>query len=117
MAWFKVDDHLYSHPKWLAAPKTARALWVSAGAWSAGQLLDGFIPAAILPVLDGTKRDAAALVSAGLWEQEGDAGWRFHDWESYQPTRANVLDKRAKDAERLRKWRENRDRERDVEGA
>lgn len=24
MAWFRVDDHLYSHPKWLALPKGAK---------------------------------------------------------------------------------------------
>ena len=36
MAWFRVDDHLYSHPKWLALPKGSRALWVTAGSWCAG---------------------------------------------------------------------------------
>lgn len=116
MAWFKVDDHLYSHPKWITLPKGARGLWVTAGSWSAGQLLDGFIPEAVLPVLGGTPGEAKALVSVGLW-REAKGGWEFHDWDTYQPTRKAVMDKRAKDAERLRAWRERRDSERDREGA
>lgn len=111
MAWFKVDDHLYSHPKWLALPKPARALWVTAGSWSAGQLYDGFIPSKALPMLEGTRRDATALVEAGLWS-EVDGGWLFHDWAEYQPTRSAVMEKRKRDAERLRRWREKRDEER-----
>lgn len=106
-----MDDHLYSHPKWRSLPKGARALWVTAGAWSAGQLLDGYVPASVLPMLDGTRREATALVDAGMWvEQNG--GWQFHDWAVYQPTRKVVMDKRARDAERIRLWREQRDAER-----
>lgn len=116
MAWFKVDDHLYSHPKWIALPKGSRALWVTAGAWCAGQLLDGYIPDAVLPILGGTKAEAEALARTGLWDKAA-GGWRFHDWETYQPTKKAVMDKRAKDAERLRAWREKRDAERDERSA
>lgn len=116
MAWFKVDDHLYSHPKWLALPKGSRALWVTAGSWCSGQLLDGFIPKSVLPMLGGSARDAAELVKSGLWT-ESQGGWRFHDWKAYQPTKRDVMEKRAKDAERLRLWRERRDAERDEKGA
>ena len=111
MAWFKVDDHLYSHPKWIALPKGSRALWVTAGAWCAGQLLDGFVPASVLPLLGGNRADAKALVASGLWREVAN-GWKFHDWAAYQPTKKSVMDKRAKDAERLRIWREKRDQER-----
>lgn len=112
IAWFKVDDHLYSHPKWLGLPKGARALWVTAGAWSAGQLKDGFVPKQALSTLGGTQREAAALVAVHLWDVT-EGGWQFHDWDQFQPTRQAVMDKRAKDAERLRRWREQRDAERD----
>ena len=112
MAWFKVDDHLYSHPKWLSLPKGSRALWVTAGSWCSGQLLDGFIPAAVLPTLDGTRRDATELVKVGLWI-ETDGGWEFHDWGEYQPTKASVIERRKKSAERLRRWREQKEAERD----
>lgn len=107
-----MDDHLYSHSKWLDAPKGARALWVTAGAWTAGHLKDGFVPKGALSTLGGTQSEAAALVKVGLWEVV-DGGWQFHDWEQFQPTRQAVMEKRAKDADRLRRWREQRDAERD----
>ena len=110
MAWFKVDDKLYSHPKWIKLPKGARALWVTAGTWSSAQLTDGHVPASVLRSLDGTRREAHALVEAGLWTQNGD-GWHFHDWAHYQPSREAVTARRAKDAERIRKWRERREQE------
>ncbi len=113
MAWFKVDDHLYSHPKWLSLPKPARALWVTAGSWSAGQLLNGFVPDKVLSTLGGTRREAEALVDAGLWERV-EGGYQFHDWGIYQPTREAVMEKRAKDAARLKAWRDKRDEERGV---
>lgn len=116
MAWFKVDDHLYSHPKWIALPKGARALWVTAGSWCSGQLLDGYVPSSVLPMLGGNPSEARALVTAGLW-REAKEGWKFHDWDAYQPTKKAVMDKRSKDAERLRAWREKRDAERDEKGA
>lgn len=116
MAWFRIDDHLYSHPKWLGLSKGARALWVTSGSWCAGQLLDGNVPKSVLPMLGGTPREAAELVSAGLWRESAN-GWRFHDWQAYQPTRKAVMEKRAKDAERIRAWREKKDAEREEKGA
>lgn len=116
IAWFKVDDHLYSHPKWLTLPKGARALWVTAGSWCSGQLLDGFIPSGVLSMLGGTRSEAMHLVNNGLWREVKD-GYRFHDWSAYQPTKKDVMDKRAKDAERLRAWRERKDANRDEKGA
>ena len=86
MAWFKVDDHLYSHPKWINLPKGARALWVTAGAWSAGQLLDGFIPAAALPLLNGTRAEAKRLVESGLWV-EAPGGWTLGRIPAHQAIR------------------------------
>lgn len=107
MAWFKVDDGLYSHPKWLGLSKGARSLWVTAGSWSAAQLTDGKVPESVLPILGGNAREATELASAGLWRPIS-TGWRFHDWDDYQPTRRDVLDRRARSAERIRKWREQR---------
>ncbi len=107
MPWFKVDDRLHTHPKWLGLPKGPKALWITAGSWCAGQMLDGFVPATALRSLNGTRAEADRLVEAGLWE-ETDGGWRFHDWTAYQPTKKSVEERRSKDAERLREWRANR---------
>lgn len=107
MTWFKVDDGLHSHPKWRAATKGARALWATAGSWSADNLTDGVVPAYMLPVLDGTTKEAAELVRVGLWEVI-DGGWVFHQWneEGRQPTRESVERERAAAKERQRRARE-----------
>lgn len=107
MTWFKVDDGLWGHPKWLATPLPARGLWVTAGSWSAANLTDGQVPRHVLPSLGGKPRDAAALVDVGLWVAT-DGGWRFHEWNEpgRQPTKAAVLAEREAAAERQRRARE-----------
>ncbi len=93
MAWFKVDDGLWGHPKWLATTPRARALWVTAGSWCARQENDGVVPRGALRILDGRPADAESLVSAGLWLATDD-GWRFHDWTIYQPDAATLTAER-----------------------
>lgn len=89
-SWFKVDDKLHSHPKWLDLSKSARALWVTAGSWAADQCTDGLVPRHLLARLDGKVSDAADLVRVGLWEV-CDGGWIFHDWATYQPDAASEM--------------------------
>jgi hypothetical protein len=97
MTWFKVDDGLHSHPKWLAASPAARALWVTAGSWCAAQLTDGHVPRNILYLFGSRPGQAAELVRVGLWEENGD-GWTFHDWPTYQPTATEVRQERERKA-------------------
>lgn len=104
MSWFKVDDRLYSHPKWVATPADARGLWVTAGSWSAAQDQDGHVPAAMLAALGHTRAQALALVKSGLWEK-APGGFRFHGWAEFQPTKA------SKEADR-EAWREKKRRQR-----
>ena len=101
--WFKVDDTLAFHTKTLAAGNAAMGLWVRAGAWSMQTLSDGFIPAHVARQL-GTNREAARLVFASLWV-ETDDGYRFHEWDQRQPSRAKVHTDREANTERLREWR------------
>jgi hypothetical protein len=99
--WFKVDDKLHDHRKARAAGSTAMGVWLLAGSWSADNLTDGFIPATILPRW-GRPRDAKRLTEVGLWhatEQDGEKGWRFHEWHERQPSRAQKLEERAAKAE------------------
>lgn len=96
MTWFKVDDKLHDHRKARAAGATAMGVWCLAGSWAADNLTDGFIPATILPRW-GRPRDANRLVEVGLWhadEQDGEKGWRFHEWHERQPSRAQKLEER-----------------------
>jgi hypothetical protein len=105
MPWFKVDDALYGHPKWLRTPPAARALWVTAGSWCAAQLTDGVVPAHVLPTLGGTTRAARELVDAGLWTTV-DNGWQFHAWLEFQPSAEQVEAERAAARERQQRARD-----------
>lgn len=101
MTWFKVDDKLHDHRKTRAAGATAMGVWVLAGSWSADNLTDGFIPASLLPRW-GRQREANKLVEVGLWHadsQDGEDGWRFHEWDERQPTRAQKEAERAAKSE------------------
>lgn len=107
MTWFYVDDRLHSHPKWLAAPPGARALWVSAGSWCASNLTDGRLPRAVVGTLGSRTRDARALVACGLWSETAD-GWEFRDWLDYQKSREEVESKRAQARDRMQRVRGQR---------
>ncbi len=110
MAWFKVDDKLHSHKKAARAGVAAMGLWAVAGSWCADHLTDGFVPDYIAHRLAPGEADqlAARLVTAGLWipdHHDGDEGWRFNDWDEYQPTRDDVEQKREKERDKKRKQR------------
>ena len=109
MTWFKVDDGFAFHSKTLAAGNTAIGMWVRAGSWSSQQLTDGVLPEPIVRQL-GSIGSAKRLVESGLWIPDG-SGYRFHEWSGTgrNPTRAQVQAKREKDAERLRRWREEQE--------
>jgi hypothetical protein len=109
MPWFKVDDGFANSKPVLRIPRRYRCaaigLWTLAGTWSAKELTDGFIPDYTLEDFCSTAPMAAQLVKAGLWE-ESSSGWLFVGWEKYQFTKAKVLEHRAAEAEKKRKWRE-----------
>jgi hypothetical protein len=94
MTWFKVDDSFHSHPKSMAIELAAIGLWTVAGSWSGANLTDGFVPDHVVQRLSmGQSTLAQALVDAGLWRR-AKGGYRFHDWDSYQPSRESVLERR-----------------------
>lgn len=108
MTWFKVDDGFWSHPKTLALPAAAVALWVRAGSYCGKHLTDGFVSHAILPMLQGSEADALELVASGLWKPV-QGGWEFHDWDAYQDTREAVEKRREMWKARAQKRRANED--------
>lgn len=91
MAWAKVDDGWWAHPKVMGLPLAARGLWVSALSWSCHQRRDE-VPAQFLALVGAELVDADALVDAGLWH-EIDGGWVIHDWAEYQDM--SLSEKRA----------------------
>lgn len=106
MVWFKVDDNLAFNSKAVMAGNSALGGWVRAGSWCAQQLTDGRVPDSILSLLGMRKRDADALVQAGLWH-EVDGGYQFHAWSEYQPTKEEVEAERAANRKRQRRHRDN----------
>jgi hypothetical protein len=76
-------------------------LWVLAGSWCTHQLTDGHVPLFAVRML-GSVELAAALVAAGLWEVD-EEGWRFHEWDLRQRTRAQIEAERKVDRERKRR--------------
>lgn len=108
MTWTKFDDGFPRHPKVLAAGEEAASLFMWVLVWCNGQLTDGAIPAAALARI--TERPnaldlAARLVESGLWEVT-PTGWQVHDFASHNPSRADVLQRRAEtSAERAKAGR------------
>ena len=98
MAWFRVDDTLPMNTKALQCSLEAIGLWTLAGAWSSQQLTDGFIPKQMLQVLRSNASHAAELVASGLWHEHAD-GYVFHDWNDYQMTAEEVIERKTKRAE------------------
>lgn len=127
MSWFKIDDAFHSSKPVKKIPRKYRAaavgFWTIAGSWCAQEEEDGFVPEWMLEDLCGTKALADQLVRAGLWtvvnadvlpsssapptavlpasSGSGEPGWQFKNWEKYNPTRAELEEKREK--ERIRK--------------
>ncbi|MGO2520190.1 MAG: hypothetical protein ACTH8F_08710 [Microbacterium sp.] len=115
--WFKVDDRLGSSRKVLAIRRGLRlqamGLWSLAGAWTAGEELDGFVPDYMVEEIGGDADLAAALVASGLWH-EVDGGWQFVKWAEWQPTRDALEAKREVERERKAEWRRKKDEKRSV---
>lgn len=111
MAWFKVDDGFWSHPKILALSAEAVALWVRAGAYSCQHLTDGVIHEPVLRLL-GSDAAAVELQAAGLWLSV-TGGYEFHDWDEYQETSEAVKKRRNDARDRQRRAREAREKKRE----
>lgn len=120
MAWFRGDDKLHGHPKALAAGFAPMGMWVMAGTYSAYYGLDGRVPAEWVTGRTGGKKLAQTLVDVGLWHplpytgkckcilptvDKSAGGWVFHDWHDCNPTAAELVEDRAANAARQRKFR------------
>lgn len=75
MAWAKIDDSWWSHPKVKNTPLSARGLWITAASWAAAYDTH-LVPGPFLAMSGASKADADALVANGLWTERED-GWAF----------------------------------------
>ncbi len=105
MTWVKLDDQFSDHPKVKALSDPAYRAFVDGLCFCSRYLTDGRIPAANIRAIAKT-RAVSELVSAGMWERNGD-GVLVHDYLDFQPSAKRIRAKRASDSRRIR----NRDGE------
>lgn len=111
MSWAKLDDQFHGHRKamkaWRGHPR-ALGLHMLAMSYCAGHLTDGFVDDEFteekIPNARERHQATDALVAADLWAREDD-GWRINDWLDYNPSRADTLEKRQKEADRKARGR------------
>lgn len=106
MSWVKLDDRFDDHYKvkrvWQGCPEAlglhTMALTYCCRHASDG-LVDYFYVSEKVPNGNKRKRLTNALVDAGLWDTD-EKGWRIHDFLDFNPSRAEIEEKRRQDAER-----------------
>lgn len=105
MTWARIDDQLHGHRKIKRAWKTrgALGLHLMALSYCAGHLTDGYVDEEFveekLPSKAERVKLVGALIEAGLWIAV-EGGWRINDFLDYNPSRADVEERRRKEAER-----------------
>lgn len=116
MTWVKLDDQFFRNPKSQAIGIQGRELYLAGLCYCAGQLTDGRIPKAMVPILSkeaGVRTQVVVLlVQHGMWADYGDH-YHVHDWDRYNPPASKVKEERDKGAERQRQSRSRRESRRD----
>jgi hypothetical protein len=108
--WARFSVLLYSDPKIVGVSWQAQMLYMRAIMWSCAVLSDGSVPAGALhglaQYIDFPEKAADELVEAGLWRVTR-YGWRFppQTWTRWQETSEEIAERRASNAERLRRFR------------
>lgn len=110
MAWVKVDDRFFDHPKARAAGKDGRALFLAGLCHSADQLTDGLISTHDLALIAAKaevrpRATPALLVDIGLWHgpehdcpdcgQPPEGHLIVHNFHAYQPSAASEKARRS----------------------
>ncbi|MFF9690267.1 hypothetical protein [Streptomyces sp. NPDC014623] len=115
MPFFVVDDGADSHPKMVRAKNAAVGLWTRVGSYVARHLTDGHVPGEIAKMY-GSAPQIKKLITVGLWHEHGHTcprcpavrtgDYYMHDYaESGNPSRAEVLERRERAAEKKRQQR------------
>jgi hypothetical protein len=112
MTWGRLDDSFYDNPKVLAALEidvASIALHARAIAYAARHEKDGHLTqhavCSLMPSQPDRESAVAALTQTGLWHENGE-GYVIHDFLDYNPSRAELVEKRRRDRERKKVSRE-----------
>ena len=110
MAWVRIDDQAPEHPKLLRAGLEATGLWIRALAYCSRYLTDGHVPREAVAHMAGkaSTRLTSILVDCGLWTSIPDGGFRVHDYNEYQPSRAQVTERRMRTKAKVEEWRKRK---------
>ena len=87
LPWVRLDTSFTTNPKivrLVAEKRQAAAFaYVCSLAYAGAHGTDGYIPEHCLYLVHATKRDAEALVKAGLWVL-APGGWDINGWDEFQ---------------------------------
>jgi hypothetical protein len=114
VTWVRLEDCYFTHRKVADLSKDAKLLDLAAIAYSARELRDGVLSRADVRIVaaevdvDEALVVAGQLVSAERWGRVQGGGFVIHDYLQYNPSREQVLEQRARDAERKRRGSERR---------
>ena len=110
MPYLLIDDGMAENPKIAGLSDKAFRLWITSLLYCARNLTNGAISEiairSLAPICQIAKPLAVvrALVEAGLFEKT-DTGWVIHDYLDYNPSRADLSEKRRLSRERQKKYR------------
>lgn len=99
MAWARIDDQLFMHPKIRKAGPQATLLHIAALTYCNQQLTDGFIPEDVLPMIGmfafldpaNAMANADRLLSTGLWDAVAN-GYQIHDYLQYNMSKEQITE-------------------------
>jgi hypothetical protein len=110
MAWVKLDDGFFGHPKVQRAGRDAAQLFLASLCYSSSYLTDGVVDKSALGAVSAlvgipnrvAKTLPSQLCNAGLWRDCGDH-WEINDYLEYNPSRTDVeSDRRVKHEAKVR---------------
>jgi hypothetical protein len=95
MAWVKLDDNCVRHPKVAGLSDGAFRLWITGLCYCQEFLTDGHIDDRALKSLSAYSHlRLISVLDAGLWLKSAKGGVEVHDYLAYQPSRAEVTQRR-----------------------
>jgi hypothetical protein len=116
MGWLKIDDGFRDHPKIIQLSDAAFRLHVCAMSWCAEGCTNGVVKGVVMKDLRRLVRRRVKLetlvdelVSFGLLERVGD-DYVIHDFLDYNPSREQVLARRAGNRNRQQSFRQRASR-------
>lgn len=109
MSWIRLDDNFPDHPKVITLSDKAFRVYISGLCYSSRYLTDGFLSDPVVNRLDGVL-SAEELAGVGLWSR-AENGWEIASYAEYQSSKEQVEAAKARNRERVAKWRNKKQEE------